>query len=423
MTLVFRSIKGSKLTSAEVDGNFSYLESLIGGQGNAVVSESGFTLVDQDLTINADWVWAILGVSYTNAAAVVLNIPFASSGNQRIDLIVANQSNTFERVAGTESASNPTAPPVPTNKILVTFMTVTDGVVGTPVLPIVGSQFKKKSESAAFNNPSLSGTNAIIQLQPNGQSGYAFSNAGLTSIDGLGLDLITGNPDAETPYEGKDIIIYNNKSTDLILLHDGPGTASSKFLLEDSVDLVIPAGGKVWLKYGVDYTEMIFKSWSVGAVERISVTHSPMTLISMSTLGTWAFFDYRGFSGATLSYSLGTGTNPSITADLSSAISIIPPIGKKLKGFYFWNYSGLQLEFGFLKSDVITPSTNTTADTNTNRRFIQKFSFGNNYRQPVYHEITMDDTDAVSGSQYFPCVINSSGSTQSLRFCAIYIIE
>ena len=169
--------------------------------------------------------------------------------------------------------------------------------------------------------------------------------------------------------------------------------------------------------------ESVTAKFSSFGKEIISVTHSPFTLISMATLGTWAFFDYRGFAGATLSYTLGTGTNPSITDNLSSAMSIIPPLGKKLKGFYFWSNSGVGFEIGILKSDVLTPSSLTTADTNTNRRFIQKFALGNNLRQPEYHELTMDDADAVTGSQYFPCVINTSGSTQALRFCAIYIIE
>ena len=74
--------------------------------------------------------------------------------------------------------------------------------------------------------------------------------------------MITGNLSAEVPYPGKDILIYNNKSGNLTLKHDGSGTADVKFLLENGVDLVVPAGGKVWLKYGPSYCEMIFKSWT-----------------------------------------------------------------------------------------------------------------------------------------------------------------
>lgn len=121
--------------------------------------------------------------------------------------------------------------------------------------------YKKKSESLAYSDPTLSGSNAVIEFQPNGQSVYAFSNSGLISIDGFGSSLIIGNPTAEVPYNGKDIFIYNNKSGNLILKHDGPGIAAVKFLLENDIDLVIPPGGKVWLKYGLSHCEIIFKSW------------------------------------------------------------------------------------------------------------------------------------------------------------------
>jgi len=261
MSIVYRSTKGSKLTSNEVDGNFQYLENLIGGNGNVLVTQTGFTLVGQNLTIASGWVWKILNNTYTNASSVVVSIPFASTGKTRIDLVVANQSNTFVRVAGVESTSNPVAPSLPSNTILVTFYEVTDGVVLTPTEPIIGSAFKKKSEALGYGDPDLSGTNAVIQLRPEGNSRYAFSNASLISIDGFGLSLITGNPDAETPYDGKDLFIENTGTTPFTLLHDGPGTASSKFFFTDEQNLTIPAGEKVWLKYGSTTSELIFKSW------------------------------------------------------------------------------------------------------------------------------------------------------------------
>ena len=88
MSITYRSVKGSKLTSNEVDGNFQYLESLIGGDGNKIVTENGFTLVAQNITFAEDWVWNILNIQHTNSVEVVITIPFASTGKQRIDLIV-----------------------------------------------------------------------------------------------------------------------------------------------------------------------------------------------------------------------------------------------------------------------------------------------------------------------------------------------
>ena len=124
-----------------------------------------------------------------------------------------------------------------------------------------------------------------------------------------------------------------------------------------------------------------------------------------------------------MTYAFGTGTNPDVTVNLANAISIIPPIGKKLKGFYAWIYSGQSIEMGFIKSDIVTPTSGIGSETNTNRRFIQKFALETSIRQPVYYELTLDDADVPAGSQYFPMIINTSGSSQGLRFCIIYIIE
>jgi hypothetical protein len=264
MSIVYRSTKGSKLTSAEVDGNFQHLENLVGGEGNSVIEQTGFALLDQDLTINSGWNWRILGVLYTNPSNVVISIPFATTENHRIDLIVANQSNTFERIAGIESTSNPIAPAIPSNKIAISFITVTDGVVGVPTEPIVGTQFKKKSENLDYSYPILKGTRAVIQLRPEGHSYYSLESSLLVSVDGFGTSLITGNPDAEMPYPMKDLFIHNKGTTPFTLLHNGTGSATSKFFFLDETDLVVPPGGKVWLKYGGTYCQLFLTSWNNG---------------------------------------------------------------------------------------------------------------------------------------------------------------
>lgn len=230
-----------------------------------IVENTGLQIVGTDVVINELWKWLILSVLYSNDLQITLPITLSSEGNQKLCYLCANQDNGFELVYGPESETNPVAPTIPDNLLYITFFLVTDGTVGTPAEPIVGDIFKKKSESAAYNDPTLSGSNAVIQFQPNGESVYAFSNAGLVSIDGFGLDLITGNPSAEVPYPGKDIFIFNNKSGNLTLKHDGSGTAQCKFFFIDETDLIIPPGGKVWIKYGPSYCEIIFKSW--GGIE------------------------------------------------------------------------------------------------------------------------------------------------------------
>lgn len=271
MSLVLRNIKGEELTWDELDDNFNYLESLSGGDGNRIITQTGFSLVDQDLTINAGWIWAIAGVQYTNENPVVLNFPYAATSNQRLDLVVMNASSTFVRISGTESETNPVAPAVPNNTLLLTSVLVSDGAVGSVEDPILGTQFKKKTESSAFNDGSLSGQKAVIQLRPQGNSFYAITGAGLVSIDGFGLDLITGNPSAEPPYSGKDLIIQNLTAQPFDLLHDGDGMATAKFSFFNGQNLTVPPQGVVWLKYFTPYCEVVFKSWSENELPEIDI--------------------------------------------------------------------------------------------------------------------------------------------------------
>lgn len=232
-----------------------------------IVENTGLDIVGTDVIINELWKWLILSISYTNNSTITLPITLSSAGNQKICFLCANQSNGFELVYGPESETNPVAPTIASNLLYITFFIVTDSEIGAPVDPIIGDIYKKKLESLGYGDPYLTGTNAVIQLRPEGNSRYAFSNAGLVSIDGFGLDLISGNPDAEAPYPGKDLFIENTGTTPFSLLHQGAGDADSKFFFLDETDLVVPAGGKVWLKYGVSDCEVIFKSWTDNIIE------------------------------------------------------------------------------------------------------------------------------------------------------------
>ncbi|MFN7045748.1 MAG: hypothetical protein ACK4M1_11185, partial [Flavobacterium sp.] len=164
-----------------------------------------------------------------------------------------------ERIAGIESTSNPSAPAVPSNKILVTFMTVTDGEVGNPSAPITGSQFKQKNESSKHTE-TLTGTNQVIQFATAGQQHYVISGA-VTSVAGFGKTTIDAWVSSEVPYSGKDIFVQNLTDHEVTLKHDFSGV-DVKFLL--GADLVVPASGIVWLKYDARFEtlSLFFKSWS-----------------------------------------------------------------------------------------------------------------------------------------------------------------
>jgi hypothetical protein len=229
---------------------------------NQIIQLGTITRLGNVFTFSVGFKWKINGVTYQNTAPIALTIAEASDGFYRIDNAILNTSNSIELQQGLESETIALQPVVPDTNILLTSWNISGSTIGDTSDPIIGSTFKKKTESLGYSDPSLSGANAVIQLRPEGNSRYSFSNVGLVSIDGFGLDLITGNPTAEAPYDGKDLFIENTGTTPITLLHDGPGTASSKFFFTDEENLTIPAGGKVWLKYGNPYCQLFFKSWN-----------------------------------------------------------------------------------------------------------------------------------------------------------------
>lgn len=123
------SLPLSTATIAELDNIKSQIN-----PNTYIVTDNGYSQSGQNVTINASWVWKINNINYTNPLAIVRNIPLASAGFTRIDLIVLNEFNDAVRVAGTAVTGTPVSPAVPLNTIQIMFIT-TNSVSSTPVLP------------------------------------------------------------------------------------------------------------------------------------------------------------------------------------------------------------------------------------------------------------------------------------------------
>jgi len=499
---------------------------------DAILSIGNMVVSQNDVTIPANAVWRISGVTYTNASQVILPINPATTGYFRTDIIVANSSNTFEIIEGNEGTSNVIASQVPAGKVFVREInifgsSVIDGGSGEQLVNAMGwfdyndlathttpldvvanteliltndalgentnltnapfnvfsvwdadkfnfnqlgigdvlklrvdlnlttdannahyklvlrlaegtagefdlqigtgsfkntvsnenicneisfyignnlvkenagriilisdtngevsvngwfieilrkgvnvfnvdvndSYLKKKSENLGYGDPALSGSNAVIQLRPEGNSYYAFSNAGLVSIDGFGLDLITGNPNADAPYPGKDLIIANTGTTPFSLLHDGAGTAVAKFFFLDEQDLIVPAGGKVWLKYGNPYCEVIFKSWSdSSSTKELRTFYTVWNMASANTWKGWNFNQNMMVSDAGNSY--GTGTQPNKIGTWFADSARFSLNGySKLKKLNFHNHRGgtiNEIQIYIVVADYVTYRGNET---------------------------------------------------------------
>ena len=134
----------ARVGGQKINENFTELynsiELLIGDSPvyNKIKVETGFSLVGQNITINSNWQWIIENAEYTNAANVVINIPFCATGKSRIDYIIPNSSNSFVRVSGVESLVVPVAPIIPNEELYATFFVVYDGAIGILSPTIIG---------------------------------------------------------------------------------------------------------------------------------------------------------------------------------------------------------------------------------------------------------------------------------------------
>lgn len=226
-----------------------------------LLSVGAITLDDNDLTI-ASISGKINNVVQSIPTPTVVNVPYCATGLSRIDLIVYNDSNNIERIPGEETAGGIIiAPPLPLETLLVTQISVSDSAIGDPTSPILGAAYIKKSFANMFEFNGT-GANAIIPLNPNGYSEIRLINAGLTSISGVDLSLMTG-PNFESPYQGKDFLFWNRTGSDITLNHEDFATADLPLFIREETNIVFPYNHAIIFRYDSGGLYEIMNSWNI----------------------------------------------------------------------------------------------------------------------------------------------------------------
>jgi len=130
------------------------------GYFNRFTNDTGFSIAGNNLTINADWAWEIQGSPYSNSSNILINIPFASVGYHRVDLIIATSANTFVRIAGAEVllANLPAEPSPVLNTLRFTAINVNDSAYGSIIVSNTDTNAShyKGRYNATTNTPLLS---------------------------------------------------------------------------------------------------------------------------------------------------------------------------------------------------------------------------------------------------------------------------
>ena len=426
MSITYRSVKGSRLTSAEVDANFSYLDQ----EGNRIIVDAGFTVTGQDVVINSGYEWVILGVDYINSTDVTVTIPYASSGMKRTDLIVANTSNSFERVVGIESATNPATPPMQ-GKIVVTVIDVTDGTIGGGSSTIIGTEFQKKIYDQSFGYDAsgvVDFDNCVIPIDPLGRTEIRLNNTSITGIAGFDLSLISGNPYADTPHLGKKFRLINNTGHNVILKHISV-LAEIFITSKDSQNIVLPTGETIEFIYnGTMYDS--FRSWTdfsnlkksflVLNKAKIALTSADLNWYVLSNIATTVTTAAYVDSGTTTLLSAidnNTGYMVTATADFkinnilidfynagSGVINVGIVKGERQNGVAFYNSNVVN------KSELYNGSLQSGASTSYQHQY-----------QDIITEEDLSDNTLLAGESLYICFNSSTAQNGASGSCFITI--
>jgi len=212
-----------------INDNFAYLDAKITRKDSIVVS-TGFAISGQDVTYNAYWQWIIDTIDYTNPVDVVLNFPYATTGKSRLDMVALTTSNTFIRIPGIESDSNPVSEPLPDNMLLVGFVLVTDSSVGDPSSPIIGDPFVKKLESQDVI-VNYGATTVIEQIN-------LTDDRSSISLTGSVTDVKSVQVSGEFIRMGKPHFFKNRTGHDVKIWHLA-GAGNIKYFFPNGLDLIV----------------------------------------------------------------------------------------------------------------------------------------------------------------------------------------
>ena len=197
---------------------------------NRFVSKPGFTVYGNEITILPNWIWKLVGITYTNPLSVLFTIPYSAAGKSRYEYIIPNNSNGFTRVVGLESTGIPIAPQIPDNGLFVTFYQVTDNQIYSPQEPIEGEAFVKKAESQDYI--------AIMDATPVVDFINLFDDRSSISLTGAITDVKSLEVAGQYARLGKPFFIKNRTGHDVTLWHNA-GTGNVKMFFLDENDFVM----------------------------------------------------------------------------------------------------------------------------------------------------------------------------------------
>lgn len=194
-----------------------------------IISIGEITQDGNEITIPELAVWRIGGITLSNEDEFVTTIAAATTGETRIDIIVAKADSTFELIMGEPSEDVAVAPVVPNNALLVTSITILGEYIIIGGDTTIGNIYIRKDD---FNETFVGAYANYPELPIDAKRSVLRFIGGCAE---LGSFTFSNLP---ALYNGKRLIIKNFQSIPLTIKHNG-GTGIYKFYFPNEQDFVL----------------------------------------------------------------------------------------------------------------------------------------------------------------------------------------
>nr|WP_317631378.1 hypothetical protein [uncultured Flavobacterium sp.] len=183
--------------------------------GNQLIQNTGLIRNGQVFTFQPLWVWKILGEYYSNEQIIMHAVQYSQAGYWRMVLFYANAQNEILMNNGQEVplSQSPYEPTLPANCVRLTALPVYESSYGNWQEPIIGDNFKDKSESSIID---IYNVGSLPNLSVNSNAAH-FRIHNASDLKSLYLSEISNN------YPGKLFYITNKKNTEFVIPHNASG--------------------------------------------------------------------------------------------------------------------------------------------------------------------------------------------------------
>lgn len=213
--LIYRREKGRQLLSAEVDGNFQYLDERIDkiALKDYFTYDSGYSFSGNSVEINPGMKWMIGGLEIESAVSFSFPILRTDWANYRVDIVVANESGAFELITGVESAEGYVVPRVVGSYLPYLYLYLSDAGLQNVGSEAVGDFVSKLS----YRWVQVNHQDKLLAADVNKRNievigGNSFINGVMNGVFGLLVD--HNYPD------GFEVSIRNRRTDYITIVHD-----------------------------------------------------------------------------------------------------------------------------------------------------------------------------------------------------------